>query len=90
LIVFTARHRASVVYAVVVCLSVCLSVCLTQVGVLLKRLMVGSRKQLQTIAGDSRCLMPKISAKLKLGHASQTEAPNAGACGRLKLVTFDK
>ena len=32
------------------CLSVCLSVCLSQVGVLLKRLNVGSHKQHHTIA----------------------------------------
>jgi len=37
-------------YAVVVCLSVCLSVCPSQVGVLLKRLNIGSRKQRHTIA----------------------------------------
>jgi len=43
---FTARRHASAVYAVVMCLSVYLS----QVGVLLKRLNVGSRKQRQTIA----------------------------------------
>jgi len=43
--VFTARRHASAVYAVVVCLSVCLS----QVGVLLKPLNVGSRKQRYTI-----------------------------------------
>ena len=40
---FTARRYASVVYAMALCLSVCLSVCLSQVGVLLKRLEVGSR-----------------------------------------------
>jgi len=43
---FTARRHASAVYAMVMCLSVCLS----QVGVLLKRLKVGSRKQFHTIA----------------------------------------
>jgi len=36
---FTTRRYASVVYAMALCLSVCLS----QVGVLLKRLEVGSR-----------------------------------------------
>jgi len=40
LTVFTTRLHASVVYAVVVCLSVCIP----QVGVLLKRLNVESRK----------------------------------------------
>ena len=46
LLVFTARRHASAVVAVVVCLSVRLS----QVGVLLKRLNVGSCKQSHTIA----------------------------------------
>jgi len=44
--VFTTQRHASVVCAVVVCLSVRLS----QVGVLLKLLNVGSRKQRHTIA----------------------------------------
>ena len=48
--IFTARRQASAVYAVVVRLSVCLSVCLSQVGVLVKRLNVGSCKQRYTIA----------------------------------------
>jgi len=56
--VFTARCYASAVLAMALCpsvrLSVCLSVCLsvrpTQVGVLLKRLNVGSHKQHHTIA----------------------------------------
>jgi len=42
--IFTALRHATVVYAVVVC------VCLSQVGVLLKQLNVGSRKQRHTIA----------------------------------------
>jgi len=46
LTICTARRHASAVYAVIVRLSVCLS----QVGVLLKRLNVGSRKQRRTIA----------------------------------------
>jgi len=44
--VFTARRHASAVYSAVLCLSDCLS----QVGVLLKRLNVGSCKQRHTIA----------------------------------------
>ena len=44
--VFTARRYASAVYAMVVCLSVRPS----QVGVLLKRLNIGKRKQRRTIA----------------------------------------
>jgi len=47
---------------------VCLSVCLSQVGDLLKRLNAESRKQRHTITRDSSFLMPKTSAKLKLGH----------------------
>jgi len=52
LLVFTARCYASAVLAMGLCLSVRLSVCLclSQVGVLLKRLNVGSQKQQHTIA----------------------------------------
>jgi len=42
---FTARRYASAVHAGIVCVSVCPS----RVGVLLKRLNVGSRKQRRTI-----------------------------------------
>jgi len=65
--VFTARCYASAVLAMALCPSVrpsvCLSVCPSQVGVLLKRLYVGSHKQ-----HDSCFLMPKISAKFDRGH----------------------
>ena len=53
---FYRASSALAVYAMVVCLSVCLSVCLcvcvcaTQVGVLLKWLNVGTRKQRHMIA----------------------------------------
>ena len=47
---------------------VSVSVCLSQVGVLLKRLNVGSHKQHHTIARDSSFLLPKISAKFDRGH----------------------
>jgi len=50
------------------CLFVRLSVRLSQVGVLLKRLNVGSHKQHHTIARDSSFLKPKISAKFDRGH----------------------
>ena len=50
----TARRYASAVYAMVVCLCVCVSVCVSvcplQVGVLLKWLNIGKRKQRHTIA----------------------------------------
>jgi len=49
-IIFTARCYASAVQAMGLCLSVCLSVCLSRVGVLLKRLNVGSHKWHHTIA----------------------------------------
>jgi len=44
--IFTVRRHPSAVYAV----DVCLSVSLSEVGVLLKRLNVGSRKQRHTKA----------------------------------------
>jgi len=47
---FAARCYASAVLAMALCPSVCLSVCPSQVGVLLKRLNVGSHKQHHTIA----------------------------------------
>ena len=46
--IFGDFYRAS--SAMVVCLSVCVCVCLSQVGVLLKWLNVGTRKQRHTIA----------------------------------------
>jgi len=48
--IFTARCYASAVLARALCLSVRPSVCLSQVGVLLKRLNVGSHKQHHTIS----------------------------------------
>jgi len=51
-ILFTARYYAFAVLAMGLCLSVCLSVRLSQVGVLLKRLNVGSHKQHHTIAQE--------------------------------------
>ena len=49
---FYRASSALAVYAMVMCLSVCVSVsvCLSQVGVLLKWLNVGTRKQRHTIA----------------------------------------
>jgi len=48
---------------------VCLSVCLSQVGVLLKRRNIGSRKQHRTIAqGLCFFLVPKILAKFHRGQ----------------------
>jgi len=59
------RDAISAVYVVwPIVVSVCLSVCLLRVGVPLKRLNIGSRKQRHKIAHDSSFLMPKV-AKLK-------------------------
>ena len=69
-----------------VCLSV--SVCLTQVGVLLKRLKVGSHKQHHTIAQgfsgakDLREIRPR---------SPPTRAPNAGGVGQnRRLLTNNR
>ena len=63
-------------------LSVCLSVCLSQVGVLLKRLNVGSRKQRRTIAQGMGCLFSDAEDLSKIETGSHpTEAPNAGGAG---------
>ena len=47
---FYRASYALAVYAMVVCLSVSVCLCLSQVGVLLKRLNVGTRKQRRMIA----------------------------------------
>ena len=47
---FYRTSYALAVYAMAVCPSVCLSVCLSQVGVLLKWLNIGKRKQRHTMA----------------------------------------
>ena len=80
-LVFTARRYSS---AVCVCVSVCLSVCLSQIGVLLKRLNIGSRKQRHTIPSDYGLLTPKTSAKLKRSHPKQRRQMQVG---RSKLAT---
>jgi len=49
-------------------MGLCLSACPSQVGVLLKRLNVGSQKQHHTIAQGSSFLMPKTSAKFDRHH----------------------
>ena len=63
-LIFTARCYASAVLAMALCPSVCPS----QVGVLLKRLNAGSRKQHHTIAENSSFRMPKFSAKFHRDH----------------------
>ena len=64
MIIFIHRY-ASAVYAMGLCLSVCL--CLSQVGVLLKWLNVGSKKQTTRQPTDSSFPMPKISTKFNRG-----------------------
>jgi len=66
--VFTARCYACAVLAIHGPVSLLVSVCQPQVGVLLKRLNVGSHKQHRTIAQESSFLTPKISAKFDWGH----------------------
>jgi len=65
--IFTSATLSS---AGIIAVVVYLSVRLSQVGVLLKRLKVGSRKQRRTIAHESSFLTPKIVAKLKRGHTN--------------------
>jgi len=69
------------------------SVCLPQVGVLLKRLNAGSRKQRHTIAKDSSFPVPKILTKLNGGHLQRRRQIELGlvkcSWGRRKLATFD-
>ena len=78
LLIFT---RATRVLAVVVCLS---AVCLLQVGVLLKRLNVGSRKQRRAIAHGLYVSGAENLGKTQTG-SSLTEAPNAGGVGETQL-----
>ena len=68
-------------------LSVCPSVCLSQVGVLLKRLNVGSQKGHHTIAQDSSFLTLKISAKFDRDHLLRGRQMQVGGS---KSATFDK
>ena len=85
--IFTARCYASAVglLAMALCPSVRQSVCPSQVGVLLKRINVGSHKQHHTIAQgvrDSSFLTPKISAKFDRGHPLRGRQNNAGGVGQ--------
>ena len=85
--IFTARCYASAVLAMAPCLSVCLSVRPSQVGVLLKRLNVGSHKQHHTIAQGLQFSDAKDLLEVRPG-SPPTGAPNAGGVGRnLRLST---
>jgi len=85
-LVFTARCYASAVLAMALCPSLCPSVRPTQVGVLLKRLKVGSHKQHHTIARrlefsdakDLREIPPRSP------HAG---APNTGEVGQNRRLS---
>ena len=74
----TERCYASAVLAMGLCPSVCVSLCLSQVGVLLKRLNVGSNKQHHTIAQDSSFLFSKISAKFHRSHPQRGRQMQVG------------
>ena len=88
--VLTARCNASAVLAMAVCpsvcpsvrLSVCLSVCPSQVGILLKRLKVGSHKQHHTIVQGLSFSEVKDLRKIRPG-SPPTRAPNAGGVGQI-------
>jgi len=76
---FAARRHASAIYAAVVCLFVYLS----QVGVLLKRLNLGSRKQRYTIAQGLWFSDAVDFGKTRTGLSlAPTEAPNADGVGK--------
>jgi len=59
----------------------------SQVGVLLKRLNIGSHKQHRTIAQDSSFLKPKISAKFDWGHPLRGRQMQVGW---VKIVYFQQ
>jgi len=63
-----------------VCLSVCVCVCLLQVGVVLKRLDVGSRKQNHTIAQGVLFSGAKHLSEIA-PWSPAAGAPNAGVVG---------
>ena len=58
--IFSRGASDARVIAIIVCPCVCLSVCVTHAGIVSKRLNIGSRKQHQVIARDSRFLMTKF------------------------------
>jgi len=75
------------------CRRVCLSICLSQVGVSLKWLNAGSRKQRHMIAQKLEFSDAENLGKTQTGSLP-TEVSNAGEvdtcrCGSCKLATFD-
>jgi len=86
--IFTSRCYSSAVLAVGLCLSVCL--CLSQVGVLLKRLNIGSHKQHHTILQGLYFSGAKDLHEVRPG-SPPTWAPNAGAVGQnRRLLTNNR
>ena len=79
---FTARCYASAVLA----MALCPSVCPLQVGVLLKRLNVGSRKQHHTIAQRLQFSDAKDLREIPPG-SPPAEAPNAGGVGQNRRLS---
>ena len=75
---FYRASYALAVYAMAVCLSVC--VCLSQVGVLLKWLNIGTRKQRHTIAQGLYFFVAKNFFEIRTG-SPPTGAPNGGGVG---------
>jgi len=85
-VIFTARCYASAVLAMGLCLSVCLSVRLSQIGVLLKRLNVGSHKQHHTIVQGLWFSDAKGLRELRPG-SPPTRAPNASGVGQNRRLS---
>ena len=83
--IFTARCYASAVPAMGLCLCPCLRLCLSQVGVLLKRLNVGSHKQHHTILQGLYFSGAKDLREVRPG-SPPTGAPNAGAVGQTRRL----
>ena len=82
LLIFTARCYASTVLAMALCPSVCPS----QVGVLLKRLNIGSHKQHHTIAQGFFFSDAKDLREIRPG-SPPTGAPNAGGVGQNRRLS---
>jgi len=84
--VFTARCYASEVLAMALCLYVRPSVCPSQVGVLLKRLNVGSHKQHHTIVQGLQFSGAKDLREIRPG-SPYAGAPNAGGVGQNRRLS---
>jgi len=84
--VFTARCYTSAVLAMVLCPSVCPSFRPSQVGVLLKRLNVGSHKQHHTIAQALQFSDTKDLREIR-PESPPAGAPNAGGAGQNRRLS---